>query len=1337
MLSGLFIALANAGSGKVKYVFFLLVSAILIAGPGRGFCAQEIETKSVLVLCEGKDEPENLARGDARQMGELLGHFHTRVTIKCSDDYQAGEMAPYDVVFFIGYSAGYSPPAAVMKDVNERTRTLVWLNTGMVAFNARFPAAARYGFEPLRVETEGDYSTVHYGTETFTREESNLTFTRVTDAEKCNVVATVSGQDVTMPYILRSGEFWYFADSPFAYATEEDRYLLFADLLHDILKEDHPPSHRAIIRIEDVHPLEDPDRLRAVADLLSSEKVPFLIALVPFYVDPTQGIRVSLSDKPDFVDAIHYMVRLGGTVVLHGVTHQYKGVTASDYEFWDEKTNKPIKEDSPDYVRKKLGAGLAECFRNGIYPVAWETPHYTASQIDYDTVGTVFSSAIEQRLAIDAPDYCQYFPYIIEHDLHGQKIYPENLGYVPYDPSESDSAAEQVEKMIDYARKNLNVRDGFASCFYHSFIPLEHLERLVEGFKELGYVFFDLKSESNTVLLKDKAIATGKSTVNMTLSGQYLRERIIGKEGDILKETVLPDRVTGEISRDVTLSGGQIYVASPTELREHNPSIISRLEGRMQSVLEYFALSKKSRTEARVAIVWDPAATGGARNDEESLMNTFLTVGIPVETLPLGDDRPLTRYNLVIVPYCVVENMSDVQLNRIIEWVRAGGNCISDGKSEFSHELGIRYTGSTTSVLHLHDRVFPEESVVWRTPESLEQYVLEDEDRVFAVEDETETPVVIGRQFGKGKFIYFGCRFDPMGTAGTSRFPFIVEYASRFLSLSPAIRRDALELYFDPGYRHAVSIESLVKQWVNIGVRTIHAAGWHQYQKYTYDYERLIRVCHANGILVYAWLEPPQVSQKFWTDHPEWREKNAAGADARTAWRYPMAMTDSACFQAMYEEYKSFLLKFDFDGVNFGEIYFESGEAGPDAPNTLTPMHPSARTEFKQLAGFDPVLLLDPSSSYFWKRNNAAWQKFEDYRVDKMVQIHTQLLGLAEELRERRNGFDIAVTALDSICTPALRSSQGIDIRRIIELKKHYDFSLIVEDPQSRWSEDPRRYEDIAATYRELVGKDFMLDLNILSFRSKDEPTIFPTLIQTGTEAFSLIAVASRQVNRVIVYAESSVNPQDLPYLAYAASSPAQVERLNDAYKISSPYSTVLRLGSSRKIISIDDDLHTASDGGRFLIPAGTHLVRTNVSNHLFSTDSLYATLASITGNLLSEKEQERSVDFEYDSVPRCLVTLMKSPVALMIDGREAPLHVMEGANGRFSVSLPPGRHTARIITLSHISYGIDVTSLWSSSLIVTFGLLSIGALIVLYAYVRVRGRSAVPRAEAERNMGH
>ena len=68
---------------------------------------------------------------------------------------------------------------------------------------------------------------------------------------------------------------------------------------------------------------------------------------------------MSLSDKPDFVDAIKYMVKNGGTIVMHGVTHQYKGTTAVDFEFWDESTDKPIKDETAEGDAKKIEMGIS------------------------------------------------------------------------------------------------------------------------------------------------------------------------------------------------------------------------------------------------------------------------------------------------------------------------------------------------------------------------------------------------------------------------------------------------------------------------------------------------------------------------------------------------------------------------------------------------------------------------------------------------------------------------------------------------------------------------------------------------------------------------------------------------------------------------------------------------------------------------------------------------------------------------------------------------------------------------------------------------------------------
>ena len=58
----------------------------------------------VLVLFEGADAAENLGRGDAFQLAQLMGHFKTRTDVRSVERYTSGEMEAYDVVSFVGYT---------------------------------------------------------------------------------------------------------------------------------------------------------------------------------------------------------------------------------------------------------------------------------------------------------------------------------------------------------------------------------------------------------------------------------------------------------------------------------------------------------------------------------------------------------------------------------------------------------------------------------------------------------------------------------------------------------------------------------------------------------------------------------------------------------------------------------------------------------------------------------------------------------------------------------------------------------------------------------------------------------------------------------------------------------------------------------------------------------------------------------------------------------------------------------------------------------------------------------------------------------------------------------
>jgi len=86
--------------------------------------------------------------------------------------------------------------------------------------------------------------------------------------------------------------------------------------------------------------------------------------------------------------------------------------------------------------------------------------------------------------------------------------------------------------------------------------------------------------------------------------------------------------------------------------------------------------------------------------------------------------------------------------------------------------------------------------------------------------------------------------------------------------------------FFDSSYR----IRADVDYWRPVagsGCGVLHVAAWHTMEPDAVQDEymaRLIQACHKNAILVYAWLNC-RMSVKIWADHPEWREKTAAGQE--------------------------------------------------------------------------------------------------------------------------------------------------------------------------------------------------------------------------------------------------------------------------------------------------------------------------------------------------------------------------------------------------------------------------------------------------------------------------
>jgi hypothetical protein len=309
------------------------------------------------------------------------------------------------------------------------------------------------------------------------------------------------------------------------------------------------------------------------------------------------------------------------------------------------------------------------------------------------------------------------------------------------------------------------------------------------------------------------------------------------------------------------------------------------------------------------------------------------------------------------------------------EWtarIENGAFVILEGESAAADGFGFRPTAGNVRTASLTDVHLPQLPVVWQAALELPRFDIPPGARAFAKERWTGAPLVAGMRRGKGAVLWVA---TSPGEHGYERYPYLL-HALSDLGLDPPFRSARLWAFFDSSYRLRADPDYLARRWREAGIAALHVAAWHFFEPaatgdtYLRD---LIAACHRQGILVYAWLELPHVSEKFWNDHPEWREQTALQQDAQLDWRQLMNLRDRDCFRAAAKGVAALIDRFDWDGVNLAELYFESLE-GAANPARFTPMNRDVREEFRQSHKLDPLDL------FRGPHNEAGLRVFLDYR---------------------------------------------------------------------------------------------------------------------------------------------------------------------------------------------------------------------------------------------------------------------------------------------------------------------------------------------------------------------
>jgi hypothetical protein len=594
--------------------------------------------------------------------------------------------------------------------------------------------------------------------------------------------------------------------------------------------------------------------------------------------------------------------------------------------------------------------------------------------------------------------------------------------------------------------------------------------------------------------------------------------------------------------------------------------------------------------------------------------------------------------------------------------IEEGTLVILEGDSELASTLGITPLKRRVVVRSVTDARRPTLRIIWEKPLELPVFQIPADARLFVWERWDRAPLVAAVRRGRGAVLWLA---SSPGPQGFERYPYILQALSD-LGLRPPFHSRRLWAFFDSSYRLRADLDYLAERWQRAGISALHVAAWHYWEPDpTRDayLARLIEACHRQAILVYAWLELPHVSELFWDQHPDWREQTAIGQDAHLDWRKLMNLQHPECASQVSLGVRRLVSRFDWDGVNLAELYFESLE-GAANPARFTPMNLQVRREFQAAHGFDPLTLFSAPA------DPARLRTFLDFRARLAARLQVDWLAEMERLRSSKPHLDVTLTHVDDRFDTRMRDLIGADAARALPLLSHHDFTFLIEDPATIWNLGPARYAEIQKRYAPLTprAEKLAIDINIV----ERYQAVYPTRQQTGLELFQLVRTAATAFPRVALYFENSILPPDLDFLASAASAVTRADRVGPKLIVESAHGAGVPWDGCA---ALDGRLWAAQSSGRVWIPGGTHVLEPGACPP--------ARLTELNGDLQTARASTGEVEVSYRSQARALAIVEQRPASIDIDGQPAEPPVYQGPRG-YVIALPRGQHVALIRTAPH-----------------------------------------------------
>ncbi|MFE6139260.1 DUF2334 domain-containing protein [Bacillus sp. NPDC057893] len=487
--------------------------------------AQTSSKPKVLVLYSTEDDK---ITNNVQILNTQLGHFTNNITVKnLKEISKITDSTSYTHIVYIGEKK---------EDLSTKAKQFLENFSGPVLVLGQNveQLSNRFSFITSK-ETDIRIHTIEYPTNQLKNELHEERLMKKVETKGTTLAYALSA-DGTHPLIVQQGPSYYVATpNLFDWMSHYVGEMLFSYF------EQKPMTNKtlAYLRLEDVHPAVDVMQLKEIAELLKEKKLPYMITVIPVYKDPDTGKTVHLKDNSELIDVLRFMQDNGGSIVMHGYTHQfYDSETGEGFEFWDVKTDQPIRQPNHEkpktkddfqstedynkyvengkafeekYIKEHIEKGITELVEAKLYPVAFEAPHYTMSQKGYEILSQYFSTYVGQIQLNDTTWKSMHSPAYISTPsfLHGMKLIPETVGFIEEDKPQA------IAKMKERALSVEKLSDGIIGAFYHPYLgakPLKEVLKELESIPNIEWV--DLQKETNEVKMKDIHITTNKDGIH-------------------------------------------------------------------------------------------------------------------------------------------------------------------------------------------------------------------------------------------------------------------------------------------------------------------------------------------------------------------------------------------------------------------------------------------------------------------------------------------------------------------------------------------------------------------------------------------------------------------------------------------------------------------------------------------------------------------------------------------------------------------------------------------------------------------------------------------------------